>query len=164
MLSKLKNALGMEKKFVKIAAPLYGASVALSEVTDPAFSQELLGRGIAIRPSSGHAASPINGTVSRMFATGHAVSLVSDDGAEILIHIGIDTVKLKGKHFTTLVKSGDSVKIGDGLINFDLSAITAAGYDIITPVVICNTDDYKQFDMKIGIDVKIGDEIMTLGG
>ena len=163
MLGKLKNALGLEKKAVKIVAPVDGIVVALSVVPDPAFSEEMFGRGLAIKPAAGHVVSPVNGTVIQMFDTGHAVSLTSDDGAEILIHIGLDTVRLKGEHFTPLVKTGDSVKTGDGLINFDLAAIAAAGYDTITPVVICNSDAYKTFDLKTSIDVKIGDEIIILG-
>ena len=164
MLGKLKNALGMERKQIKIAAPLDGAGVKLAEVADPAFSEEMFGRGMAIRPTSGRVVSPVNGTISQMFDTRHAVSIVSGDGAEILIHIGLDTVKLGGQHFVAHAKNGDVVKVGDALIDFDLAAIAAAGYDTITPIVICNTDDYKQFDIKAGIDVKIGDEIITLGG
>jgi len=164
MLGKLKNALGMERKQIKIVAPLDGAGVKLAEVADPAFSEEMFGRGMAIRPTDGRVVSPVNGTISQMFDTRHAVSIVSDDGAEILIHIGLDTVKLGGHHFVAHAKNGDVVKVGDALIDFDLAAIAAAGYDTITPIVICNTDDYKQFDIKAGIDVKIGDEIITLGG
>jgi len=150
-----------EKKVV-IVSPIEGTVTELSMVPDPAFNEEMFGKGVAIRPSSGRVVSPVNGIVSQMFYTGHAVSLTSNDGAEILIHIGLDTVRLKGEHFTTLVKTGDSVKIGDSLIDFDLAAI-AEDYDTITPVVICNSEKYKQFELKIDIDVKIGDEIIVLG-
>ena len=164
LLGKLKNAFGVEKKSKIVASPLDGAAVALSKVNDPVFSEEMFGRGIAIRPATGHVSSPVNGVVTQMFDTGHAVSLTSNDGIEILIHVGLDTVKLKGEHFTPIVKTGDKVKIGYRLIDFDLEAIKASGYDTITPVVICNSGDYKQFNMKIDIDVKIGDEIIELRG
>jgi len=163
MLGKLKGAFGLQKKVIKIAAPLEGATIALSEVNDPVFNEEMFGRGIAIKPITGHVVSPINGIITQMFDTSHAVSLTSDEGAEILIHIGLDTVRLNGEHFTTFVKNGDSVKIGDKLIDFNLEAIAAAGYDIVTPVVICNSNNYKQFDIKTNISVKIGDEIISLG-
>ena len=158
--------LGIFKKTkaIKIAAPLDGTAVALSRVSDPAFSEGMLGKGIAIMPTSGHVASPVTGRVDRMFDTGHAVSLISEDGVEILIHIGQDTVQLEGKHFTPTVKTGDAVKAGDGLIDFDLEAIKAAGFDVMTPVVICNHEDYRKFDVKIDCSVKIGDEIISLGG
>ncbi|MCL2376878.1 MAG: PTS glucose transporter subunit IIA [Defluviitaleaceae bacterium] len=164
MFGKLKSALGSEKKDIKIVAPLDGAVVALSEVADPAFAEEMLGRGIAIRPIAGRVTSPVNGKVTQMFDTGHAITLTSDEGVEILIHIGLDTVNLKGEYFTPLVKTGDAVKVGDGLINFDIEAIKVLGYDTITPVVICNSSDYTQFETHINCVVKIGDEIITLGG
>jgi len=153
-----------KSKIVKIAAPMDGTAVALSTVADPAFSEGMLGRGIAIKPTCGRVVSPVCGTVSQMFVTGHAVSLTTEDGAEILIHIGLDTVRLRGEHFIAHAKTGDIVKVGDGLIDFDIAAIAAAGFDTITPVVVCNSDDYKTFEMITGTDIKIGDDIITLGG
>jgi len=164
MLGKLKKTFGLERKVVKIVAPVDGSAVTLTEVPDPAFSEEMFGRGIAIKPTVGRVVSPVDGVVSQMFDTGHAVSLTSGSGTEVLIHIGLDTVRLHGEHFTALAQTGDKVKIGDGLIDFDIAAISAAGYNTITPIVICNSDDYKTFDIKSDIDVKIGDEIITLGG
>ena len=153
-----------KSKSVEIVSPLEGAAVSLSKVNDPVFSKEMLGKGIAIRPVTGHVVSPVNGIISQMFDTSHAVSLVSDEGVEILIHIGLDTVRLKGEHFTSLAKTGDSVKVGDGLIDFNIEAIKEAGYDVVTPVVVFNSDNYKQFHTQTGMDVKIGDEIIRLGG
>ena len=161
MFERLRNAFEPGKKVVKIVSPVEGTVTELSMVPDPAFNEEMFGKGVAIKPSSGRIVSPVNGIVSQMFHTGHAVSLISNDGTEILIHIGLDTVRLKGEHFTTLAKTGDSVRIGDGLIDFDLAAI-AADYDTITPIVICNSEKYKQFDLKTDIDVKIGEEIIIL--
>jgi PTS system beta-glucosides-specific IIC component len=175
MLGRLKNILESGKrksKIIKIMSPLSGTAVALSQVNDPAFSEEMLGKGFAVIPEDGHVVSPVNGTVNQMFDTSHAVSLISCEGAEVLIHVGLDTVKLKGEHFTALAKTGNKVRVGDALIDFDIKAIKAMGYDIITPVVVCNSDDYKQFEMPIfemhetqkEIDVKFGDQVITLGG
>lgn len=145
-----------------LAAPLAGHAVAISEVSDPTFGEEILGKGIAIRPSVGKVVAPCDATVDTMFETGHAVSLVADFGAEILIHVGLDTVNLQGKHYTVHCKAGDKVKKGDLLIEFDVDAIAAAGYDTITPVVICNSDEYSVFDAHVGQDVVPGDLVIEL--
>lgn len=131
-------------------APVVGECVPVTEVSDPTFGQEILGKGIAIKPTEGKVLAPCDGTVEQMFETGHAVSLTSDFGAEILIHVGLDTVELKGKHYKTHAKAGDKVKKGQLLIEFDVEAIKAAGYDVITPVVICNSDDYATITPRTG--------------
>jgi len=164
MLGKLKKAFGVEKKVYKIFAPIDGAVVPVSEVNDPAFSEEVLGKGVALKPSNGRLVSPVNGTVSQMFDTCHAVSITSEDGIGILIHIGLDTVRLKGECFTTLARTGDSVKIGDVLIEFDKNGIVSAGYDIITPVIVCNPGDYKAIEVQTGRNVKAGEELILLRG
>jgi len=164
MLSKLKKAFGIEKKVLKILAPVDGAVVPVSEVNDPVFSEEIIGKGLALKPLVGRLVSPVNGVVSKLFDTCHAVSITSEDGIEILIHIGLDTVRLKGECFTALAKTGDAVKIGDGLIKFDKERIVTAGYDIITPVIVCNPDDYNAFEMRTGQNVKAGDELILLRG
>ena len=163
MLGKLKNLLGRnEDKGIKIMSPLAGALLPISEVRDPVFAEEILGRGVAVRPSGNRVVSPVNGVVDNAFDTGHAVALISDDGAEVLIHIGLDTVKLKGKHFTARVKNGDKVKIGDVLIDFDAAEISTAGFDTITPVVICNSTDFGTFNVKSNQVVQEGEEIILL--
>ena len=156
-----KNLFAKPKN--QLMAPLAGQAVPVSEVSDPTFGEEILGKGIAIRPSEGRVVAPCDATVDTMFETGHAVSLVADFGAEILIHVGLDTVNLKGEHYTVHCKSGDKVKKGDLLIEFDVAAIAAAGYDTITPIVICNTDDYTVFDTHVGKAVAAGDLIIELG-
>ncbi len=161
MFGKLKNMFGKGKEALKVLSPMEGEAIALSQVNDPTFSEELLGKGVAIRPSSGRVASPVNGVVSQMFDTGHAVSLTSEDGVEVLIHVGLDTVKLKGKHYTIHANNGDSVKIGDLLMEFDREGIAADGYDTVTPVVVCNSDEFKGFDMQAGA-VKAGEELIRL--
>lgn len=150
------------KKTDGIYAPVAGQAVAIQEVNDPTFSEEMLGKGIAIKPSAGKVVAPCDASVDMMFETGHAVSLMADCGAEILIHVGLDTVNLKGKHFTVHAKNGDKVKKGDLLMEFDPEAIAAEGYDTITPVVICNSGDYATFKTHIGNAVATGELVIEL--
>lgn len=145
-----------------ICAPVAGKALPISAVSDPTFGEEILGKGIAIQPSEGKVFAPCDATVDMMFETGHAVSLVADCGAEILIHVGLDTVNLKGEHYNVIAKNGDKVKKGDLLLEFDMDAIKAAGYDIITPVVICNSADYETFNTNVNKDVAVGDTVIEL--
>lgn len=126
-----------------IYSPIEGETAPLSEVPDPAFSKEILGKGVAIRPSEGRVVSPVKGKIAALFETKHAVGIVSEDGAEVLIHIGLDTVKLGGLHYTAHVNTGDQVNIGDLLIEFDMEKIKEAGYDITTPVIISNSGNFE---------------------
>ena len=152
-----------EKEYYDVvAAPLKGEAVPSSEVNDPTFAEEMLGKGMAIKPSEGKVYAPFDGTVAMVFETKHAVSLVSDKGTEILIHVGLDTVMLKGQHYTTHVDSGAAVKKGDLLLEFDMEAIKAAGYEVITPVIVCNADDYKDVIRTTGTQVEPGDVVMQL--
>ena len=152
-----------EKEYYDVvAAPLKGEAVPSSEVNDPTFAEEMLGKGMAIKPSEGKVYAPFDGTVAMVFDTKHAVSLVSDKGTELLIHVGLDTVMLKGEHYTACVESGATVKKGDLLLEFDMEAIKAAGYEVITPVVICNADDYKDVIRTTGVAVEAGDVVMQL--
>ena len=146
-----------------IYAPMAGQAVDISEVPDPTFSSGMMGNGIAIQPTDGKVCSPVNGTVDMMFDTGHAVSLVSDAGAEILIHVGLETVGLNGAPFTIKVKSGNKVKKGQVLMIADLDAIKAAGLPTITPVLICNSDDYTTFNTTTGTAVTNSDVVIELG-
>lgn len=150
------------KKTDEIASPLQGKDVSIKEVNDPTFSEEILGKGIAIRPSEGKVYAPCDATVDMMFETGHAVSLLADCGAEILIHVGLDTVNLKGKHYTIHANAGDKVAKGTLLIEFDKDAIIAEGYDVITPVIVCNSGDYTTFNTFVGKDVVPGDTVIEL--
>ena len=120
-----------------------GKVIPLEAVEDDVFSQKILGDGIAIEPSEGKLFAPCDGKIDTIFKTKHAVNMVSKEGVEILMHIGIDTVKLEGKYFETHVNDGQTVKRGDLLITFDKEAIQAAGYLLITPLLVCNTDDYS---------------------
>lgn len=133
-----------ESTDIAVLSPLDGTVVALSETPDAAFADGSLGDGVAILPRSGALYAPFDATVAAAFPTGHAIGLRHADGAELLIHIGIDTVKLGGTHFTSKVTTGQQVKSGDLLVEFDVAAITAAGYDLTTPVVITNSDLYPE--------------------
>ena len=146
---------------IELAAPVAGEAVPIAQVNDPTFSEEILGKGIAIRPAGCEIVAPCDGTVEMMFDTGHAVSLTSAQGAEVLIHVGLETVKLKGAHYTTHAANGDQVKKGQLLISFDREAIAADGYDTITPIVICNSDQFSQVECRTG-GVQAGDTILTL--
>jgi beta-glucoside PTS system EIICBA component len=128
----------------QIVSPLAGKVVELKDVNDPVFSSEAMGKGIAIEPTVGRVVSPVNGTITVAYKTKHAIGLVSDQGAEILIHVGLDTVELDGKHFNMVVKQGDKVKAGDLLVEFDIEKIKAAGYEVTTPVIITNTSKYAE--------------------
>ena len=145
------------KKLDEIGAPVAGEAVASSEVNDPTFAEEMLGKGMAIKPSAGRVGAPCDATVDMMFETGHAVSLTTEGGVEMLIHVGIDTVNLQGKHYTVHCKAGDKVKKGQLLIEFDRDAIAGEGYDTITPVVVCNSDDFAAFETVTGKTVAEGD-------
>lgn len=145
-----------------IAAPVAGEAVESSQISDPTFGEEMLGKGMAIKPSDTKVYAPFDGTVAMVFDTKHAVSLISEKGAEVLIHIGLDTVTLNGEHFIAHTEDGATVKKGDLLLEFDKEAIEAAGFDTIIPVVICNTDDYKEVRRKTGSVVKPGDTVMEL--
>lgn len=145
-----------------ICAPVTGKAVALKEVSDPTFGEEILGKGIAIIPADGHVVSPINGTVVTVFETLHAIGLKSDDGVEVLIHIGLDTVKLKGKHFTARAKSGDKVTVGTPLVDFDVEKVKEEGYDVITPVIISNTFEYGDVLGVTDQEVKAGDSVIKV--
>ncbi|WP_340017539.1 beta-glucoside-specific PTS transporter subunit IIABC [Paenibacillus sp. FSL H3-0457] len=126
----------------QIFSPMNGEVKPLSLVPDPAFSEEMMGKGFAIQPAEGRAVSPVNGTVISVSKSGHAIGLVSDLGAEMLIHIGIDTVKLKGQYFSPKVQTGAKVSVGDLLMEFDREEIEKAGYNMITPVIITNMVQY----------------------
>ena len=145
-----------------IYAPIAGKAVPITEVPDPTFAEGMLGNGIAIEPAEGKVYAPCDATVDTMFSTGHAVSLVADCGAEILIHVGLETVGLEGKPFKVHVANGDKVKQGQLMIEVDLDAVKEAGLPTITPVLICNSDDYTTFNTFVGKDVTNNDVVIEL--
>ncbi len=145
-----------------LGSPAKGKAVPLSEVNDPTFSEGMLGQGVAVIPSEGKIYAPTDGEIGMVFDTLHAVSLTAECGAEVLIHVGLDTVKMKGDGFTGHVQAGDKVKKGDLLLEVDLEKVKAAGYDIITPMLICNTDDYASVEGISGKDVEPGEDVIRI--
>ncbi len=143
------NLFGAKGK-IEIGAPVKGELIPISQVSDSTFAEEMLGKGVAVIPQEGKFYAPANGTLESLFPTGHAYSVSTEDGAEILVHIGFETVKLKGEHFTIHAEQGQKVKKGDLLVEVDLEAVKAAGYDVTTPMIILNSDSFSAFDKKTG--------------
>lgn len=144
---------------IEVLSPVDGTVVPLSEVPDAVFAAGELGQGVAIQPRTGAVYAPFDATVAAAFPTGHAIGLRHDDGAELLIHIGIDTVSLGGKHFSLKVETGQEVKAGDLLVEFDLAAIAAAGFDLTTPVIITNPDLYPSVGSPASGPIAHGDPL-----
>lgn len=157
------NAKSEKKDGLTLFSHLTGKLLPLEEVDDEVFSSKTLGEGIAITPTDGRLYSPCDGTAETVFETCHAVNIVSDNGCEILLHIGIDTVKLKGKYFKAHITSGQRVKKGDLLISFDLDKIKKAGFKTTTPLIICNFEDYNEIKpKKSNGKILYGDEIIKI--
>lgn len=144
-----------------IVSPLEGKLIDLSEVNDEVFSAGILGDGMAVIPEKGELYAPADATIDTVFDSKHAISMVCDNGAEILLHVGLDTVKLEGKYYNPQVKAGDKVKAGQLLMKFDVKAIKKEGYDVVTPVIITNAEDYK-LNKASGGAVKAGITIIGL--
>ena len=157
-----KNKTALLNKEI-IFSPLKGKLLKLKDSKDEAFGSESLGKGALIIPQEGKAVSPINGTVSTVTPTLHAIGLTSDSGIEILIHIGINTVELNGKYFKSNLKEGDKVSIGDTLLEFDIDSIVKEGYSIESPIIIVNTDEYLDvLETESNIDINYKDSILTV--
>ncbi|MBR3359186.1 MAG: PTS glucose transporter subunit IIA [Solobacterium sp.] len=146
----------------KVASPINGRLIALSEVNDKTFASGAMGEGCAVIPSDGVLRAPADGEIIMLFDTKHAVGIKTTDGVEILIHIGMDTVNLNGEHFEAVKKANDKVRKGDVIVKFDIDAIKAAGYDVTTPVIITNTADYASITKADTAEVKAGETILTV--
>ncbi|MBQ1460976.1 MAG: PTS glucose transporter subunit IIA [Selenomonas sp.] len=144
-------------KDIRLDSPLKGDLVALSEVNDPAFASGAMGFGAAVKNPEGKVYAPVDGEITVMFDTKHAIGVRGSNGEEVLIHVGLDTVKLNGEHFTAHVEQGAQVKKGQLLLEFDVEAIKAAGYDVTTPVVVTNSSEFGQITIALG-DVEISSE------
>lgn len=162
MFDSLKKMFEKNAKTISLKAVEDGRTIPMDEVNDQTFAQELLGPGIAIVPSNGTVVSPINGTIATVMDTKHAVCIQGEDGLELIVHAGLDTVELNGKYYQTYKEIGDQVKAGDVLLEFDLEEITKAGYDVTTPIVITNLGDYKITKCLTGQQVKAGEEVIQL--
>jgi len=152
------------KQDAVLAAHMNGTVVPMAEVQDEAFATCVLGEGVAIEPSEGKLFSPADAVVDNLFDTHHAIGLVTDAGVEVLLHIGINTVELGGKHFEAHVKVGDKVKKGDLLLSFDIKAVKAAGYLCTTPMIICNTDDYQSVTPTAQGEIHSGTPLLEVKG
>lgn len=152
-----------------IFSPIKGSVVALSSIEDEVFASGAMGKGVAIKPAEGKVYAPVDGVISVMFPTGHAIGLSADSGAELLIHVGLNTVQLEGKHFSPKVEQGQKVKRGDLILEFDLKEIKKAGYSTSTPVIVTNSDNYNEVNCYhdengSDLDVTIQEEILTIVG
>ncbi|KKK37685.1 PTS glucose transporter subunit IIA [Mesobacillus campisalis] len=148
MFKKLFGKKEEPVKTIQLLAPLSGTAVDLETVPDPVFAEKMMGDGFAIEPTEGMAVSPVDGEIMQVFPTKHAIGIRAKNGAEILIHIGLETVSLNGEGFETFVSEGDKVKAGDKLVSFDLDIIRAKAKSIVTPVIITNTDQASSFGEK----------------
>lgn len=159
---KQENTEKKHGKKTTLCAHLSGDIIPLEDIEDEAFSQKVLGDGIAIEPTEGKLYSPCDGKVDMVFETKHAINLVSDDGCEILLHIGIDTVKLLGKHFKAHVSDGQRIRKGDLLITFNIKEIRRAGFKTVTPMIVCNSDEYEKFNTLLSGKVSVGDAVLEV--
>ena len=160
--SKTENAAADTTAAKTVDSPLTGQIIPLSEVNDPVFSSEAMGKGCAVIPLEGKVFAPFDGTIVGLLDSHHAVGMESENGIEILIHVGMDTVKLGGKHFTCHIEDGQQVKKGQLLLEFDMDAIKAEGYEIVTPVIITNSDEFTEITTEVAGRVKNGDKLLKL--
>lgn len=156
MFKKLFGKKEEPVKTIQILAPLSGNAVNLASVPDPVFSEKMMGDGLAIEPSEGIVVSPVDGEIMQIFPTKHAVGIRAKNGAEILIHIGLETVSLKGEGFETHVQQGDSVKAGDKLVSFDMATISEKAKSTVTPIIITNTDQAASLNVLLEGKVERG--------
>ena len=145
-----------------IGSPLTGTVIPLSETPDAVFASGAMGQGVAIEPSVGEVVAPADGTIRLLFPTNHAIGLATDDGAEILIHVGMDTVELDGKGFTAHVVQGSKVKKGQLLLSFDMDVIKAAGYPVTTPVIVTNTANYDSVTAIASGQIDLGQALLDI--
>ena len=163
--TEVKESVTEEKTEMKgsvLGAHMNDEAIPLSEVKDEAFASGALGEGVAIEPSEGKLFAPADGTIETVFTTKHAVGMTTDEGTELLLHIGIDTVRLEGRHFEAHVEPEQHVKKGDLLVTFDIPAIKAEGYPCTTPMIVCNMDDYNEVKQLSGGSVRAGDDLLSV--
>jgi|SRR5690625_600032 len=152
-----------QEEYIVLYAPIDGELIALEEVPDPVFSEKMMGDGIAVRPANSTVVAPVHGEIVQIFPTKHAVGIKTDMGAEVLIHIGLETVNLNGEGFTAHIKEGDKVKPGDKLITFDKAIIEEKAKSAITPLIITNTDDMSEIQAHEQDQVSAGEsEVLTV--
>ena len=162
MFDSLKKMFEKNAKTISLKAVEDGRTIPMDEVNDQTFAQKLLGPGIAIVPSNGIVVSPINGTIATVMDTKHAVCIQGEDGLELIVHAGLDTVELNGKYYQTYKEIGDQVKAGDVLLELILKRLQRRDMDVTTPIVITNLGDYKITKCLTGQQVKAGEEVIQL--
>ena len=151
-----------KSKEILVGSPVQGMAAPLSQVNDPTFAEEILGKGVAVIPTDSKVCAPAAGEINMVFDTLHAFSMTTKEGAELLVHIGLETVGLKGKGFTAHVKAGDKVEKGDLIITADFDVIKEAGLDTIIPVIVCNTDEFKAVETLAEKNVNAGDDVLKI--
>lgn len=162
LLDKLFGKKENVVKEVEIYAPLSGEIVNIEDVPDVVFSEKIVGDGVAIRPNGDTIVAPVNGTIGKIFETNHAFSIESDDGVELFVHFGIDTVELRGEGFTRLAEEGQKVKAGDPIIKFDLAFLSEKAKSVLTPIVISNMDEISNLQKFNGEVVQGESVVLTL--
>ena len=160
--AKEKQIMQSDTEKNTVYSPMSGKVVPLSQVSDSTFAGEVLGKGMAVVPETGRIVAPFDGRIENVFDTKHAIGLVSRDGVEVLIHVGINTVELGGEFYESYVSDGEEVKLGQLLLTFDIKKIKEAGYDITTPVIVTNTDDYQEVTMVKQGTIKEAEKAMVV--
>lgn len=161
MFDKLFKMLDARARTAVLPAPIAGEVIPLSEVHDQMFAKGLLGRGVAIKPTGNRVVAPSDGKIEATFPTGHAVAVHTDEGLDVLIHVGLETMRLNGKHFKVNASVGDIVSKGDVLIEFDGEGIIADGFDLTVPILICNSAEYASIKGCEGTDVAELDQLIV---
>lgn len=164
MFGNFLKTIGVSGRANTLLAPLAGKVIALSDVKDQLFAKGLLGQGVAIEPSGSCVVAPADSKIEAIFPTGHAVALHTCDGLDVLIHIGLNTEQLNGRHFKVHAAVGDAVTQGDVLIEFDREAIEAEGFDPVAPILICNSVEFDSIKGRVGEQVSELDELVTVKG
>ncbi|SPZ23751.1 Glucose-specific phosphotransferase enzyme IIA component [Providencia rettgeri] len=162
LFDKLKSLVSEDKSSsgsIEIIAPLSGEIVNIEDVPDVVFAEKIVGDGIAIKPAGNKIVAPVDGTIGKIFKTNHAFSIESDDGIELFVHFGIDTVELKGEGFKRIAEEGQTVKKGDLIIEFDLALLEEKAKSVLTPVVISNMDEIKELNKLTG-SVTVGETVI----
>ncbi|HGO5854266.1 TPA: PTS glucose transporter subunit IIA [Mannheimia haemolytica] len=159
LFDKLFGSKQKESQEIKIYSPLTGEIVNIEDVPDVVFSEKIVGDGVAIRPSGDTIVAPVNGTIGKIFETNHAFSIESEEGVELFVHFGIDTVELKGEGFTRLAQEGQTVKVGDPIIKFDLALLEGKAKSVLTPIVISNMDEISNLS-KLNGQVVAGESVV----
>ncbi|HGO5815233.1 TPA: PTS glucose transporter subunit IIA [Mannheimia haemolytica] len=159
LFDKLFGSKQKESQEIKIYSPLTGEIVNIEDVPDVVFSEKIVGDGVAIRPSGDTIVAPVNGTIGKIFETNHAFSIESEEGVELFVHFGIDTVELKGEGFTRLAQEGQTVKVGEPIIKFDLALLEGKAKSVLTPIVISNMDEISNLS-KLNGQVVAGESVV----